>query len=168
MNRHVLLVSPTARRLTPVNRSGKNPGFDDTNMAMTLSTVPSSAAAPFRVNGVTAGLGALVCASSAGVHAALVLPHGRESMAMAVAFGVAAGALALAAVAQVVGPTATTSAAVAVLLLGVAVAYVLSRTTGILGLTAHPEPFDTLGVVVSSMEAATALVLGRQLLLRRS
>ena len=104
-----------------------------------------------------------MCAASAGVHAALVLPHSHESASLAVAFAVSAVALAVAAVALVLdaGPTVTT--VVALVLVGVAAAYALSRTTGIAGLTVHPEPLDAFGTVVSCVELMAAWVLVRPL-----
>jgi hypothetical protein len=54
------------------------------------------------------------------------------------------------------------SAAVACLLIAVALAYLLSRTTGIPGLTEHQEPFDTFGAVVSLLEVAAAVMAVRR------
>jgi hypothetical protein len=95
------------------------------------------------------------------VHAALVEPHSHESAILAVAFAVSAVALAMAAVALAVdaGPTVTT--VVALLLVGVAAAYALSRTTGLPGLTVHPEPLDVFGTVVSCVELTAAWALVR-------
>ena len=47
-------------------------------MAMTLSTTPSWAVPRQRVNAVAADIAAVVCAASAGVHAALCLLRGRS------------------------------------------------------------------------------------------
>ena len=136
-------------------------------MVMTLSTTPSSAAHTARVNLTGAELCAAVCAVSAGVHAALVGPHAHESRLLALMFGLSAFALALAAIGQVLAPTPVMGAAVAALLLAVAGAYLMSRTTGLPGLVAHQEPFDTLGVVISGLELAAAAVAMRQLSPRR-
>lgn len=130
-------------------------------MAMTLSPTPSSAVAPGGVNVTRLDLCAVVCAGSAGVHAALVTPHAAESTAMALAFAAASVALAAAAAGLVLVPTATSTAVTAALLLAVATAYLLSRTAGLPGLTVHTEPFDILGTVVSSLEVAAALVVLR-------
>ena len=105
---------------------------------------------------------AVVCAASAGVHGALIVPHARESTLMALAFAFATLALGVAATALALNPGPAISAAVAALLFGVAVAYFLSRTNGIPGLVAHPEPFDTLGTTVSLLEVAAAIVAVRQ------
>lgn len=141
-------------------------------MAMTLSTSPSSAAGPARVNDVLADVWtdayAVVCAGSAGVHAALVVPHARESTATAVAFALTALALASVAVVHVLSPTPAATLAGSGLLLAVATAYLLSRTTGLPVLTHHTEPFDPLGAVVSLLEATAALVAVRQLLRRHT
>lgn len=132
-------------------------------MTMTLSTMPSSVAAPARVNALWTDAYAVVCAGSAGVHAALVAPHARETAAMAVAFAVTAGALAGVAAVQVVAPTPATTRAGSVLLLAVVAAYLLSRTIGLPVLTHHTEPFDVLGTVLSALEATVALAALRQL-----
>ena len=136
-------------------------------MAVTLSTTPSSAATERPVNAWAADATALICATSAGVHAGLVMPHAEESVRMAVAFAIATVALAATAVVMAVRPRPDVAAATAVLLLGVAAAYVLSRTTGIPGLTTHPEPVDVLGVLVTSLEVSGA-VLASWPLTRRS
>lgn len=130
-------------------------------MVMTVLTA-SSSTRPSRVTVDDAELCALVCAASAGVHGALVVPHAGESTRLAVAFAVAAVALALAAVGQALMPTPVVSAATSALLLAVATAYLMSRTSGIPGLTEHLEPFDILGVAVSVLEVAAALVAVRQ------
>ncbi len=129
---------------------------------MTLSTPPSSAPAASRVNVADSDLCAVVCAASAGVHAALIPPHAHESTRLAVAFSLATVALVAAAVALSREPSPAVSAAVGVLLLAVAAAYFLSRTTGIPGLTQHQEPFDPVGVVISLLELAAAFVAVRQ------
>lgn len=131
-------------------------------MAVTLSTSPSSRAAPPAVNDV-ADVCALVCAGSAGVHAALVVSHARESTALAGAFALTALVLAGLALGHVVAPSPAASLAGAGVLLAVATAYVLSRTTGLALLTHHIEPFDPFGSVVSLVEATTAAVVVRQL-----
>jgi hypothetical protein len=124
---------------------------------MALSTSSSSTAAPTRV--VAEGdVCALVCAASAGVHGALVIPHADESTPMAVAFAAAAVALAIAALAEALVATPVVSALVAALLLTVAGAYLLSRTSGIPGLATHPEPFDSLGTGISVLEVAAAVI----------
>jgi hypothetical protein len=105
---------------------------------------------------------AVACAAAAGVHAALVLPHAHESGRLAAAFVLATLALGIASLALATAPGPEVYAASAAVLLAVALAYLLSRTTGLPGL-AHDEPFDVLGVATSSVEAATAVLALRQL-----
>ena len=162
---HVLLVSFGKGVLTDSTQHGKNRSRGDTYLAVTLYTASRSATAfptlVRRTDPRALAFGAFVCATSAGVHAALVLPHSHESASLAVAFAVSAMALAVAGVALALdaGPTVTT--VVALLLVGVAAAYALSRTTGIPGLTVHPEPLDAFGTVVSCMELIAAWALVR-------
>ena len=164
---HVLLVSSGTGGLTCSRALGENASRRDTNIAVTLSTTSSSGTPVQTValgsSSRTVVFGSSVCAASAGVHAALVVPHSHESAGLAVAFAVSAVALALAAVALALdaGPNVTT--VVALLLVGVAAAYALSRTTGIPGLTVHPEPLDAFGTVVSCVELMVALALVRPL-----
>ena len=161
---HGLLVSFGRGVLTAATQPGKNRSRGDTYLTVTLSTASRSATAfptaVRRADSRASGFGAFVCVASAGVHGALVLPHSHESAGLAVAFAVSAVALAVAgaALALDAGPTITTM--VALLLVGVAVAYALSRTTGIPGLNVHPEPLDVFGTVTSCVElmAAAALV----------
>lgn len=127
---------------------------------MALITTPTVAALPTRVR--RTDVAALVCAVSAGTHAALVVPHLRESVPLAVAFAFATTALALAALAQAVAPSALGARVVATLLLALALAYVLSRTTGIPGLVGHPEAWDPVGVPLAVLEATAAVLVVRQ------
>lgn len=126
---------------------------------MALTTAPIAAAVRDHPPG--SGLAASVCAVSAGTHAALVVPHVHESRALAVAFALAAVALSLAAVAEATGPSAPVSRTVAALLSAMALAYLLSRTTGLPGLVGRPEPWDPVGVPLASLEAAAALLAVR-------
>ncbi|HEX6150291.1 hypothetical protein [Nocardioides sp.] len=129
---------------------------------MALPTTSTSTVTPSWIHVDEPDLCALACAASAGVHGALVLPHAGESTRMGIAFAVATVALAVAAVGLALFPDRVLSAAVAALLFVVATAYLLSRTTGIPGLTEHVEPFDTLGTAVSLLEVAAAVVAVRQ------
>lgn len=112
-----------------------------------------------QVNVALRYLAAAVCAASAGVHAALVPEHVHEGgIRLGGAFAVSA--VLLAAASLVVrrprrDPWAL-RAAVAVLL-GVALAYLLSRTTGIPLLITTPEDTDPLGAVTSAAEVVGAL-----------
>lgn len=141
----------------PGGRPGKKCATDDTNTVMAPSSVSSSTAASRITVGAT-DLCALACAASAGVHGALVAPHASEAAPMAVAFVLVTTGLAIAALGLALQPSPNTSTASAALLVAVATAYLLSRTTGIPGLTDHPEPFDALGVAVSTLEVAAAVV----------
>ncbi|MFC7359824.1 hypothetical protein [Nocardioides astragali] len=134
---------------------------------MALSTGSSSTPAWWRSEVDDAAFCAAVCAASGGVHGALVVPHARESLPMALAFSLATLALGAAASALALNPGPSVSAAVAGLLFAVAGAYFLSRTSGIPGLVAHPEPFDTLGTTVSLLEVAAATVAVRHIHPRR-
>ena len=127
---------------------------------MALTTTPT--VAPLRVDVRRTNLAALVCAVSAGTHAALVVPHLHESLPLAVGFALAAAALAVAALAQAVTPSGPVTKAVAALLLTLALAYVLSRTTGLPGLVDRPESWDPVGVPLALTEAAAALLAVRQ------
>lgn len=114
------------------------------------------------VNGLPPGRSArvrvgvsLVCAASAGVHAALVPEHAAEGPLIGAAFAVSAVALGAGAVAvrRPGGPARK----VAVLLAGVALCYLLSRTTGIPVLVPEPEHLEPLGVLTTAAEVLAAL-----------
>jgi hypothetical protein len=134
---------------------------------MAISTASSSRRVALRATGIDTVFGAVVCAASAGVHGALIVPHARESTLMGLAFAFATVALAGAALSLALIPSPAISAAVAALLFAIAGTYLLSRTSGIPGLAAHPEPFDTLGTTVSLLEAAAAIVAVRKTTSRR-
>ena len=140
----------------PGGQPGKKCATDDTNTVVALSSVSSSTASRITVGATD--LCALACAASAGVHGALVAPHASEAAPMAVAFVLVTTGLAIAALGLALQPSPNTSTASAALLVAVATAYLLSRTTGIPRLTDHPEPFDALGVAVSTLEVAAAVV----------
>lgn len=103
-------------------------------------------------------LAAAACAAGAGVHAALVPDHFTESAQLGIAFVLSTLLLAGAALAirppryRWPGPLA-----VAVVLAGTALAYLLSRTSGIPWLVPYPEEIDPLGVVISGVEVIGAL-----------
>lgn len=102
---------------------------------------------------------AIVCAASAGVHAALVPAHLHEGPLIGAAF--ALSVLLLAAAALRVRTSSGPAYWVAAVLLGVAACYLLSRTTGLPLLIPEPEPVDLLGTVTSLAEVAAGVaVLG--------
>jgi hypothetical protein len=124
---------------------------------MSPSSTASSAADAVRVNGPLRSGVALVCALAAGVHLGLVPEHLEESVGLGSGFVVAAVLLAAAAAAVRRTEDPLTVSVVGLVLLLVAGAYLLSRTTGIPGLIARPESPDPLGIAVSLLEAAAAL-----------
>jgi peptidoglycan/LPS O-acetylase OafA/YrhL len=96
----------------------------------------------------------VLCAASAGVHAALVPHHLHESVRLGSAF--LCSAIALALVAVVVRPPRRARwppATAAAVLAATALAYMLSRTVGLPGLLDTPETIDPLGVVTTAAEA---------------
>jgi hypothetical protein len=102
---------------------------------MSLSTAPILTAPRTPVNVVLRDFGALVCAGGAGVHAALVPEHLKESVPLGAGFAGFAAAVLTAA----------------------AIAYLLSRTSGIPLLITEPEQFDPLGLLTTTAELAGAL-----------
>jgi hypothetical protein len=100
-----------------------------------------------------------VCAASAGVHAGIVPEHLVEAgPRLAAAFAGAAVLLLLAAVAAS-RPRfdSWAPAGAAALLTATAVAYLLSRTTGLPGLIVEPEAVDPVGLVASVGELLGAV-----------
>jgi hypothetical protein len=112
------------------------------------------------VNGpVQTGAGAFValaCAAAAGVHAALVPEHYQEGgIRLGGAFALSALLLGICALLVSRG---TSRALPVVVLLGTALAYLLSRTTGIPLLIDEPEEPDALGLVTTVAEVVAAVV----------
>jgi apolipoprotein N-acyltransferase len=112
----------------------------------------------------------LVCAAAAGAHAGLVPAHLNGEPRLGVAFLCAVVLLVVAAAALAAHPRdrRITSAA-GLLLAGLILAYLATRTTGIPWLDPEPEPFDAVGIATNIVEAlgvAVALCLihplGRQ------
>ena len=104
----------------------------------------------------------LVCAASAGVHAALVPEHLREGgPRLGGAFVLSAVLAALVAVVlrKPLQARAARAAflAAALVLLGTAAAYVLSRTSGLPFLIHDPEELDPIGAVTSAAEVLGGL-----------
>ena len=109
-----------------------------------------------------------VCAASAGVHAALIGPHLAEGLPIGLGFAAATATLALAAIAvrQPRRDPWAPGLAAAVLCL-IAIAYVLSRSSGIPLLIGHAEELDPFGIASTSAElvgavASVALLLPRK------
>lgn len=100
-----------------------------------------------------AGLVVFACAASAGIHAGLVPEHLREEPGLGVAFIVAALVLLAIDAAVSFCPSARPVAWLAALLLGgLILAYIASRTTGIPLLAPDPEAADAIGVVAVCIE----------------
>jgi peptidoglycan/LPS O-acetylase OafA/YrhL len=101
----------------------------------------------------------VVCAASAGVHAALVQPHLEEAgPLLGVAFAAASLALAVVAVAVRQPSHDAWAPVVAAVVLGlVAISYLLSRTTGLPLLITNSEELDPLGVFTTGAEVIGAL-----------
>jgi len=104
----------------------------------------------------------VVCAASAGVHAALVPDHLREGgPRLGGAFVLSAVLAALAAVAlrrpQQAAVAKATYLATGLMLLGTAAAYVLSRTSGLPFLIPDPEELDPIGAVITAAEVLGGL-----------
>lgn len=125
---------------------------------MTLSTTRSLHLAPVRVNRAIRFIVVCICAASAGVHVALVPGHLGESLALGLAFTLSAGALAATSL-VVRNPrhdswAPITAGAVPCL---TAMAYALSRSTGIPWLIPHAEHLDAIGLATFTAEVVAAL-----------
>jgi peptidoglycan/LPS O-acetylase OafA/YrhL len=96
----------------------------------------------------------LVCAASAGVHAALAPPHWPEWATSGAAFAAAAVALAACAVALDRRPQSRLAvSAAAALLAGLIGVYLATRLTALPTLADHAEPVDALGLATKLVEA---------------
>jgi hypothetical protein len=94
------------------------------------------------------------CAASAGAHAGLVPAHLNEEPRLGVAFLTAVLLLATAATAVVARPgDRRIISAAGLLLAGLMVAYVATRTTGIPVLDPEPEALDAVGIATNVVEA---------------
>jgi ABC-type uncharacterized transport system permease subunit len=97
----------------------------------------------------------LACAASAGAHAGLVPAHLQEEPRLGVAFVVAVVLLLSALVAVSLRPTdRRVLAGAALLLVGLALAYLATRTIGIPVLDPEREAVDVVGVLTTSIEIA--------------
>jgi hypothetical protein len=93
------------------------------------------------------------CAASAGIHAGIVPEHLREEPQLGVAFIVAVVALLATAAAVALRPSARPVARTAALVLGgLILAYIASRTTGIPILAPNPEAVEAIGVIAVCVE----------------
>ena len=126
---------------------------------MSLSTTRSLALADNRVNNrALRGVVVTVCAASAGVHVALVPDHLGESLGLGLAFTLCAGALALSALVLRQPRHDSWAPKTAGTVLGLtALAYALSRGTGLPWLIPHAEHLDPLGLATSTAEVVAAL-----------
>jgi hypothetical protein len=98
-------------------------------------------------------------AVAAGVHAAIAPEHLREWIPLGVSFVAVAIVLAVAVAALALRPDEPQLVAVLAALLGlVAVAYLATRLAALPPLDPEREPFDTLGIGTSAIEALGVLV----------
>jgi hypothetical protein len=105
----------------------------------------------------------LTCAASAGAHAGLVPSHLQDEPRLGVAFLVTVFVLLSAAVAVGVRPADwRVAGAAAVVLFGVTLAYLATRTTGIPMLDPEREAVDAVGVATTAVEV-TGLVFALRL-----
>ena len=125
---------------------------------MTLSNTRSLNLAPVRVNLALRFVVVSICAASAGAHVALVPEHLGESLTLGLALALSAGSLALSAL-MLRNPRHDSWAPLtAGAVLGLtALAYALSRSTGLPWLIPHPEHLDALGLATSAAEVVAAL-----------
>ena len=97
----------------------------------------------------------LVCAISAGIHAALAPEHfAEEGIPAGAGFVVSAVLLAALAVVLTVRPTELARAAAALVFAGLIAAYALAVTTGVPVLHPDRESLDGLALVTKAVEAA--------------
>jgi hypothetical protein len=95
----------------------------------------------------------VVCAASAGAHAALVPTHLEHEPRLGIAFVAATALLLAAAVALAYRPDdATVGTATAFLLAALIGAYAVNVTTGLPWLSDGPEPVDLVGLATKSVE----------------
>ena len=107
----------------------------------------------------------LVCAISAGIHAALVPEHLEEGRAAAGGFAISAVLLAALAVALTIRLTPFLLLSAAALLIGLLVSYALAITTGVPILHPDVEPVEGLALFTKAVEIA-GLVAAADLLLK--
>jgi hypothetical protein len=108
----------------------------------------------------------VVCAVSAGVHAALTPDHLAEGTGAGVGFAASAVALGVLVVALTRRPGAAVVAGAAALLAGLLASYALAVTTGLPLVHPEPEPVDGLALFTKAVELA-GLLAAADLLRRR-
>jgi hypothetical protein len=95
----------------------------------------------------------VVCAISAGIHAALVPEHFTEAAGAGIGFAAAVVLLAAAVLGLTLRPGSPLPYATAVLLLaGLLTAYLFTVTSGLPLLHPHPEALDSLALVTKAVE----------------
>jgi hypothetical protein len=95
----------------------------------------------------------VVCAATAGAHAALVPGHPEHEPRLGIAFVAATALLLAAAVALAYRPDdATVGTATALLLAALVAAYAVNVTIGLPWLSDGPEPVDLVGLATKSVE----------------
>jgi hypothetical protein len=102
--------------------------------------------------GASAKLTIFACAASAGIHAGIVPEHLREEPRLGVAFAIAVVVLLISAAIVALAPDRVSARAAALVLGGLTVAYVASRTTGIPLLAPDPEAVDGVGIAAVVVE----------------
>jgi apolipoprotein N-acyltransferase len=99
------------------------------------------------------------CAAAAGAHAGLVPAHLNSEPRLGVAFLIAVVLLVAAATAVAVRPgDRRITGAAGLLLAGLMLAYLATRTTGIPWLDPEPETLDAVGIVTNVVEAVGVVV----------
>jgi hypothetical protein len=110
----------------------------------------------------------VVCAISAGIHAALAPEHAREAAAAGLGFAGSAVLLAGLAVVLTRRPaTVPAAAGAAAVLLGLIASWGLAVTTGVPVLHPEPEPVEALALATKAIEAAGLLAAVHLLLDQR-
>jgi hypothetical protein len=104
----------------------------------------------------------LVCAISAGIHAALAPAHFDEGAGAGIGFVVATIALAASAVALTGNPSERVLHATGAVLLGLIVSYVLAITTGVPVLHPEVEEVEALAVCTKLIEAVGLVLVWRR------
>jgi hypothetical protein len=105
----------------------------------------------------------LVCAISAGIHAALAPAHFDEGAGAGIGFVVATIALAACAVALTKKPSERALYATGAVLFGLIVSYVLAITTGVPVLHPEVEEVEALAVCTKVIEAVGLLLVSRRM-----